>query len=172
MKILIFKKSKFVTALIILSIIIITLYFTNVSPSFAVELSKNSFFNIDVTYTLDEIGKSKEKKAYLTFDDGPTKSATPKILDILKEEKVNATFFVIGKHVKENPEIVKREFEEGHFIANHGYSHNNDILYKNMENFRNEVTMTDNEIAKAIGVDNYCSHIFRFPNRLYVSYLF
>lgn len=172
MKILILKKRKLITALIILLIIIITFYFTSVSPSFSVELSKNSFFNIDVTYTLDEIAKSKEKKAYLTFDDGPTKSATPKILDILKEEHVKATFFVVGKHVKENPEIVKREFEEGHFIANHGYNHNNETLYKNMDNFRNEIIMTDNEIAKAIGIDTYCSHIFRFPNRLYVSYLF
>ncbi len=144
----------------------------NFSTSFATELSKNSFFNINVTDTLDDIAKSSEKRAYLTFDDGPTIKATGKILDILKEENVKATFFVVGKHVKEYPELVKREYEEGHYIANHGYNHNNKLLYKDMESFRNEVVSTDLEISKAIGIDNYCSHIFRFPNRLYVTYLF
>ena len=68
--------------------------------------------------------------AYLTFDDGPTPVVTPKILDILKEENIKATFFVLGKSVDAHPEIVKRTYEEGHYIANHGYSHNNSILYK------------------------------------------
>ena len=105
-----------------------------------------------------------EKKVYLTFDDGPTTKVTPKILDILKKENIPATFFVVGKHVKENPNLVKRAFDEGHFIANHGYNHNNKLLYKNDESFLNEILDTDKEIAKAVGVDNYTSHIFRFPN--------
>ena len=75
---------------------------------------------------------------------------------------------MVGKHVKENPEIVKREYEEGHYIANHGYSHNNRKLYSSRENFVKEIKETEEEIAKAIGQDNYCSHIFRFPNRIYV----
>jgi len=65
----------------------------------------------------------------LTFDDGPTTSVTPKILDILKEENVKATFFVIGKSAEEHPEIVKRAYDEGHYIANHGYSHNYKSIY-------------------------------------------
>lgn len=104
------------------------------------------------------------KVAYLTFDDGPSTKETRKILEILKEENVKATFFVIGKQVKEHPEIVKLEFEEGHYIANHGYSHDNNKLYKDSENFESEIKNTDIEIGKAIGVDNYCSHVFRFPN--------
>lgn len=175
MKVIFIKKRKFLYLFSIL--FAISLFFTyfsliHNSPSFAIELSKNSFFNIDVTTTLDDIAKSDEKKAYLTFDDGPTTKATGKILDILKEENVKATFFVVGKHVKEYPELVKREYEEGHYIANHGYNHNNKLLYKDMESFKNEITSTDLEISKAIGIENYCSHIFRFPNRLYVSYIF
>lgn len=167
MKILFIKKKKifFLFFFIFIILLIITsLIFMNHSPSFAIELEKNSFFNIDVTTTLNDITKSDEKKAYLTFDDGPTTKATGKILDVLKEEDVKATFFVVGKHVKENPDLVKREYDEGHYIANHGYNHNNKLLYKDMESFKNEVVSTDLEISKAIGVENYCSHIFRFPN--------
>lgn len=108
--------------------------------------------------------KKEEKIAYLTFDDGPTLKATGKILDILKTEDVKATFFVIGKHVKEHPELVNRAYEEGHYLANHGYNHNNSTLYKSADSFISEIKDTDNEIGKAIGIENYCSHVFRFPN--------
>ena len=149
----------------------LALFFFFKPSSYAIEFAKNSFFNIDVTISLNEIEKSDSKKAYLTFDDGPTTKATAKILDILKEEDVKATFFVVGKHVKEHPELVKREYEEGHYIANHGYNHNNKILYRDMDSFKNEIVATDSEISKAIGVDNYCSHIFRFPNG-YMSHIY
>lgn len=176
MKILFIKKKNFFylfCVVFIILLIITSIFFMRHSPSFAVELNKSSFFNIDVTTTLNDITKSDEKKAYLTFDDGPTTKATGKILDILKDEDVKATFFVVGKHVKENPELVKREYDEGHYIANHGYNHNNKLLYKDMESFKNEIVSTDSEISKAIGVENYRSHIFRFPNgymsRIYTS---
>ena len=77
---------------------------------------------------------------------------------------MKATFFVIGKYVKENPDLIKREYDEGHFIANHGYDHNNSKLYKDAESFRNEILATDVEIGNALGLENYCSHVFRFPN--------
>ena len=157
MKIFVIKKKfifLFLTTLIVTLIICYCFYIYN-SPSLAVDLCSTS---------LNDITKSDEKVAYLTFDDGPTTKATAKILDILKEENVKATFFVVGKHVKEHPELVKREYDEGHYIANHGYNHNNKLLYSNMEHFKEEVVNTDIEISKAIGVENYCSHIFRFPN--------
>ena len=113
---------------------------------------------------LSSIYKNEEKVAYLTFDDGPTKIATPKILEILRKYEVHASFFVIGYRVNEFPNIVKQAYEEGHFIANHGYSHKNSILYRSKEDFFNEIKQTDNAIANAIGCDYYCSHIFRFPN--------
>lgn len=174
MKIVFIKKKKFFYlsfSIFIILLIITFFFFMKRSPSFAVELTKSSCFNIDVTTTLNDIAKSDEKLAYLTFDDGPTTKATGKILDVLKEEDVKATFFVVGKHVKENPELVKREYDEGHYIANHGYNHNNKLLYKDMESFRDEIVSTDLEISKAIGVENYCSHIFRFPNG-YMSHIY
>ena len=80
---------------------------------------------------INHIYNSDEKRAFLTFDDGPSSSVTPKILDTLKKENVKATFFVLGTMVKSNPEILKREAKEGHYIANHGYSHIYKNIYKN-----------------------------------------
>ena len=124
----------------------------------------NSISTDNLLYTINKLTNQNEKVAYLTFDDGPTSTITPKILDILKEEDVKATFFVIGKSVKAHPAIVKRAYEEGHYIANHTYSHNNDILYKSTSHFIDEIKKTDSAIGNAIGEIDYCSHIFRFPN--------
>lgn len=66
---------------------------------------------------------TKEKVVALTFDDGPDPDNTARILDLLKEHNAKATFFVIGEKVKRNPELVKREAEEGHELANHTYHH-------------------------------------------------
>lgn len=124
----------------------------------------NSSISSELIGQINRITDGDEKIAYLTFDDGPTTSVTPKILDILKSEDIKASFFVIGKSVDAHPEIVKRAYNEGHYIANHGYDHNNAILYKSSESFINEIEKTDLAIGKAIGIDDYCSHIFRFPN--------
>jgi peptidoglycan-N-acetylglucosamine deacetylase len=59
----------------------------------------------------------------LTFDDGPDPVDTPKLLDLLREKGVKATFFVVGKRADEHPEIVRRAWAEGHLIANHTWSH-------------------------------------------------
>ena len=173
MKVLFIKNRKFLYlfSIIFALILLLSIFFVYNSKSFAVDFEKNSFFNVDVSISLNDIEKSTDKKAYLTFDDGPTTKATGKILDVLKEENVKATFFVVGKHVKEHPELVKREYDEGHYIANHGYNHNNKILYKDMDSFKNEIVATDMEISKAIGVENYSSHIFRFPNG-YMSHIY
>src|ERR1700740_770021 len=75
-----------------------------------------------LSYNIDQIGAADNKIA-LTFDDGPDIRWTPKILDILKEKKVPATFFVIGVDASQWPQIVKREYAEGHEIGNHTSPH-------------------------------------------------
>lgn len=167
MRIFVFiKKQIIIISVIIFLLTIISLIYKTfkISEALAVELTDKSTISEECKQKIEELTKAKEKIAYLTFDDGPNISVTPKVLDILKKEEVKATFFVIGKNVKQYPEIVKREYEEGHYIANHGYNHNNKKLYKNKESFIKEVKETDEEIGKAIEVENYCSHIFRFPN--------
>lgn len=164
MKIFCIKKSYFYYIFLIL--ICITMFlFTYVHTFFrTTNTFENSIVEQDIFAKINSITSNNEKVAYLTFDDGPSLSATPKILDILKKNDIKATFFVIGKKVDEHPELVKRAYDDGHFIANHTYNHNNALLYKSSNNFINEIKLTDEAISNAIGVDNYSSHIFRFPN--------
>ena len=75
-----------------------------------------------LSYHIDQIGAAKKKLA-VTFDDGPDPTWTPKILDILKEKKVPATFFVIGLSANMWPQLLRREYAEGHDIGNHTYTH-------------------------------------------------
>lgn len=86
----------------------------------------------------------------LTFDAGPGKD-TPRLLDILKEEKVPATFFLLGKnHVLAHPETVRRIADEGHEVANHTWSHG--ILTDlDRDGIREELARTQNAIAKITG---------------------
>jgi peptidoglycan-N-acetylglucosamine deacetylase len=69
--------------------------------------------------------KSKEKKMYLTFDDGPHPEHTIFVLDELKKHNAKATFFCIGNNVKQYPQVYKRIIEEGHAIGNHTFQHLN-----------------------------------------------
>lgn len=104
----------------------------------------------------------KTKKIYLTFDDGPS-TCTSDILDILDKYNVKATFFVLGSNVDNNPGLVKRAYDSGHFIANHGYSHAYSQIYSTSENVLVEYNQTVDAIRRAIGVDGYNPHLFRFP---------
>lgn len=103
------------------------------------------------------------KRVFLTFDDGPSKSVTPLILDVLKEQNVKATFFTLGNNVKYYPELVKRAFDEGHYIANHGYSHKYSEVYSSPEATLAEYNWTEQAIKDALGNQNYHSNLFRFP---------
>lgn len=67
--------------------------------------------------------RNASKQIAITFDDGPSEKYTPEILDILREYNVKATFFVVGKNAESFPEIVKSEYNDGHEIGNHTYSH-------------------------------------------------
>lgn len=59
----------------------------------------------------------------MTFDDGPDATLTPRLLDILKERHLHATFFVLGQRVQDHPEILQREIAEGHEVGNHSWDH-------------------------------------------------
>jgi peptidoglycan-N-acetylmuramic acid deacetylase len=68
-------------------------------------------------------GDPSKKTLYLTFDNGYENGFTPQILDVLKEKKVPAIFFVTGQYIKEQPELLQRMANEGHLIGNHSWSH-------------------------------------------------
>ena len=112
---------------------------------------------------INSIYKSNTKRVFLTFDDGPSSTVTPDILDILKNENIKATFFVLGTMVKSNPEIIIRERKEGHYIANHGYSHVYKKVYENKNKPLEEYKKTNELIQKALNDPTYQSNVFRFP---------
>jgi len=66
---------------------------------------------------------NENNNIYLTFDDGPTETVTPWVLDLLAKHNVKATFFCLGKKVEMHPEIFERIKNEGHAVGNHSYSH-------------------------------------------------
>lgn len=118
------------------------------------EVGKNNLANI---YS------SENKRVFLTFDDGPSKKVTTAILDVLKQENVKATFFLLGSRVELYPEIVKRQYDEGHYLASHGYSHVYSQLYASPQSVLDEHNKCMAAIRNAIGEQEYNSHLFRFP---------
>lgn len=114
-------------------------------------------------------GADGKKVAYLTFDDGPSETVTPMILDILKEKDVKATFFLLGQAVTKNDNtknIIKRMAAEGNAIANHTYTHDYKILYPNKtvncDNFINDVERTNTALKEILG-DKFYTRLIRFP---------
>lgn len=99
---------------------------------------------------------AKKKIVYLTFDDGPTPTNTPKILEILRKNNIKATFFVIGH----NSDLYKSITDEGHTIALHTYSHNYKQVYASEEAFFNDLYKIRDAVKEKTGVD---AKITRFP---------
>jgi len=95
-------------------------------------------------------GLSTEKVIALTFDDGPKPGVTEPLLDILRQERVPATFFVIGRHVMEYPELTKQVADAGMEIANHSYTHRNLTKLPDIEVAR-EVMQTQAAVQSVTG---------------------
>ncbi|GAB6150107.1 MULTISPECIES: polysaccharide deacetylase family protein [Clostridium] len=106
-----------------------------------------------------------KKVAYLTFDDGPTKQMTPKILSILDKYNAKATFFVLGQMVEKNPELLKEERAKGHSICNHSYSHDYKLLYSSADNFLKDFAKSTAAIKAVLG--DYDGKVIRFPGGSY-----
>lgn len=99
-----------------------------------------------------------KKFAYLTFDDGPNPTVTAKVLEVLDEYDVKATFFMLGSSVDAYPSVAKSVYSKGHTIGNHTYSHR---WNKIRANFRTEISKTNKAIEKAVG--GYKVKFFRTP---------
>jgi cellulose synthase/poly-beta-1,6-N-acetylglucosamine synthase-like glycosyltransferase/spore germination protein YaaH/peptidoglycan/xylan/chitin deacetylase (PgdA/CDA1 family) len=108
------------------------------------------FKTLPAPYTVDMYGSS-DKKIAITFDDGPDQEWTPKILDVLKEKGVKATFFLIGVEAEKNPGITKRIYAEGHEIGNHTFTHP-DISSINKRYFEVELNLTERFFEGKLGV--------------------
>ncbi len=90
-------------------------------------------------------------RIYLTFDDGPSALSTPKILEILAQYNVKATFFVLGTQAEARPEMVKAAADAGHVIANHGYSHDYASVYASPEAFMQDLHQCEDILTGILG---------------------
>lgn len=97
---------------------------------------------------------------YLTFDDGPSTTITPNILNILKQKNIKATFFILNYSSGTLENLVKREYNDGHTVAIHGYSHDYNAIYKSVDAYMNNITKLQEKIKKTTG---YNTTITRFP---------
>lgn len=140
--------------------------------SFGVVKLSASFF-LPVLYK----GNTTSKLIALTFDDGPNKDVTPKVLNLLKKHNINATFFCIGSRMPGNETLIQKIHQSGHIIGNHTYSHANtfdffstskvkkeleeteqlmiSITGKQMQLFRPPFGITNPNIAKAVSLLDY-----------------
>lgn len=114
-------------------------------------------------------GADGQKVVYLTFDDGPSETVTPQILDILEKENVHATFFVLGKYVdssEKGKELIKRMISDGDAIGIHTYSHDYNYLYPNrtvnVDNFMSDVDKTRAALKNVLG-DDFETQAIRYP---------
>lgn len=87
----------------------------------------------------------------LTFDDGPDPLYTPKLLDLLREKNVKATFFVVGKRADRHPEIVQRAWAEGHLVGNHTWSHYPLFCFLTPGRLRGEIERGTESIRRSCG---------------------
>ena len=109
-----------------------------------------------------------KKYVYFTFDDGPTAKNTPMMLDKLKELNIPATFFVVGKLINENPQVLERIRDENHAIGLHTMSHNRNKCYASHETFIKENSELRDLLKSKFNID---ANLIRFPFGSQNSYL-
>ena len=95
---------------------------------------------------------SEEKKIYLTFDAGYENGNIEKILDVLKEENVKATFFILDNLIYSNKDLVERMINEGHLIGNHTCKHKDMSKVADIELFRRELANLEDLYYNTFGV--------------------
>lgn len=117
-----------------------------------------SIYLENISYALEP--SQGKKVVYLTFDDAPGDKVTDEILDVLKENNIKATFFIVGNRIKGREEILKRICSEGHGMGLHTYTHNMRRIYSSHKIFIDEMLETQDEIFKVTGRRTY---LIRFP---------
>lgn len=143
------------TVSVIIPLLLVSIFLTNyMIPAKAVSLNINKEEPATIT-------SNAKKVIYLTFDDGPYSVVTSKVLDILKEEKVKATFFVVGYKLDGNQGLISRMYKEGHGLGLHTYTHRYRDIYSSDNAFINEMDRTSEELKRIVGFE---PKAIRFPS--------
>ncbi len=96
-------------------------------------------------------GPAASASVALTFDDGPLPGTTDPILDTLGEFGVRSTFFVIGRHARRHPDLVRRMHDEGHVVANHSFNHRHTGMFRRYPYWLREIRRCDDLLEQIIG---------------------
>lgn len=108
-------------------------------------------------------GDRAGRALYLTFDDGPDRAWTPRLLDLLRAHQARASFFLVGRNVEQHPDLVQRMVDEGHRLGNHSYTHPQfDRL--SLAQQLDEIETTDRLLAR---FDHARRHRFRPPRGVF-----
>jgi peptidoglycan/xylan/chitin deacetylase (PgdA/CDA1 family) len=105
-------------------------------------------------------GKTSKKQVALTFDDGPDARSTPALLDLLREQRVEAAFFCIGKRVAAEPALAQRILAEGHMLENHSFAHSNTTNFFTVPQLIADLSQAQAAIQAATG---HTPKLFRPP---------
>lgn len=131
---------------------------TGIYATSPVEQSLRDADSVQQTVEMED-AEAYQKQIYLTFDDGPS-SNTDKILDVLKEYDVKATFFVVGKTDEQSIKAYQRIVEEGHTLAMHSYSHVYGEIYESKESFIEDLEKLQEYLYQITGI---WPRFYRFP---------
>ncbi len=122
------------------------------------QFTDETFDSYPLSWRIEQMGEAQRKVA-LTFDDGPDPQWTPKILDVLKQKRVPATFFVIGEPANLDGRIVRREYDQGHEVGNHTFTHP-DFETATKEGVQLQLNLTELLLESSLGVKTM---LFRPP---------
>lgn len=106
---------------------------------------------------------AEEKQVYLTFDDGPSTLVTGRVLDVLRDEHVRATFFIVSERVRGREDVLRRIVREGHTPGVHSACHRYGDIYKNDDALRRDAAECAAVIERVTGVT---PRVYRFPGGL------
>lgn len=110
--------------------------------------------NMDQNFFLKSIChfKNEDQSIAITFDDGPSAKHTKKIIDCLDAHEIHASFFLIGRNIEGNEEIVKRLKDKGHSVGNHSFYHDVKHTFKNAKKISHDVEMANTAIESVTGI--------------------
>jgi len=157
----------FFSFIFVISALLAALYTFGFSKLFFVVLSATTLFNVFLLFhprnqwlVANRWRVAGSRCIALTFDDGPDPVYTPKLLDLLREKGVKATFFVVGRRAEQHPEVVRRAWAEGHLIANHTWSHYPLFCFLMPRRLRTEIECGTESIRRICG---FRPRLFRSP---------
>lgn len=145
--------------LLVITAALVVLYSFGHSRLFLIVLSATTLLSVYVLFhprnqwlVANRSRVDGARRVALTFDDGPDPVYTPKLLDLLREKDVKATFFVIGKRADQYPEIVRRAWAEGHLVGNHTWSHYPLFCFLMPHRLRDEIERCTESVRHSCGV--------------------